>query len=79
MLTIDHIDDWPERLRAQTAERRRRPAARAAVRLQRARRRLHGMIDRNAGRLAGARARARRSAASPGRDPTGSGRSADPG
>lgn len=76
MLTTDRIiDDWPERFRAQTAEALCRRAARAALRREHARRRAHGMIDRNAGRLADARDRARRPPdrvpAPPGRDPTG--------
>ena len=56
-------DDSPERLHRRTAETLRHRAAREAVRNAKARRRVHGMIERNAGRLAGARARARRSAA----------------
>ncbi len=61
MPTLEPIaDDWPERLRRRTAETLRRRAAREAFRNAKARRRVHGMIDRNAGRLAGVRARADR-------------------
>lgn len=59
----DTEDDWPARLRRRTAETVRRRAALKAFREEKARRRAHGLIDRNAGRLA--RARARRSGAAP--------------
>lgn len=56
-------DDWPARLRLRAAATMRRRAARKAFRQETARRRAHGMIDRNALRLA--RARAGRSGAAP--------------
>jgi hypothetical protein len=52
-------DQWQVRLRLQSEEWSRRRAARLAVRRQHTQRRAHGMIDRNAARLAEARRRAR--------------------
>jgi len=66
--------DWPERLRQRTAETARRRAARAAERESMARRRAHGLVDRNAARLAEARRRARATAKDVGTITTGGGR-----
>lgn len=51
-------DDWPARLRAAAEESARRRRRRVADRREAAQRRAHGLIDRNALRLAEARARA---------------------
>jgi len=62
MVAMNLTYDWQDRLRQQTDESRRRRAARAADREAMARRRAHGLVDRNAARLAEARRRARRTA-----------------
>jgi hypothetical protein len=58
MNSTEHLSyDWQERLRERTAESLRRRSARAAEREILARRRAHGLVDRNAARLAEARRR----------------------
>jgi hypothetical protein len=44
--------EWQQRLRARVAESARRRAVRASTRLAASRRRVHGLIDRQAARLA---------------------------
>jgi hypothetical protein len=50
---------WEERLRLAAGETLRRRAARAEARKEFARRRAHGMVDRQAQRLSQVRSRAR--------------------
>jgi hypothetical protein len=52
MAGMNDTEHWQERLRAASAESLRRRQARAAERAAQARRRTHGLIDRQAARLA---------------------------
>jgi hypothetical protein len=52
MAAMNDMEHWQDRLRAASAKSLRRRQARATERAAQARRRTHGLIDRQAARLA---------------------------